>query len=787
MKKIINIFIFVYMFLLNIFIGFSMKEPLIIFNIISLIFLLIYLIYSFIKKEKIYIIKRKTDIYVILFLLLPMLNLILHKYVSLNSEWTIILQNISLLALYILINNNCNKSKIINILIYSSLPVIIIAFSRLSNNIIWNYLLSKFDIFSTTYKTNRLVSNFNYPNTLAIYLSSLLFLILTQIKNNKKSIIYIIYSFILLLLIILTESRASIILLFIFYIIYLYIKRKDKNIKTIINISIINIIGILLYFILKLFLKNIYIILIVLLIFIIFLNYICKKYISKINIKYIINISIILILLSTIYITVGLNISKPINIINTKYYRLNIKNNKLYNIKIELDSNNIGRKDRFGVMINSVDNYGFTTTILNESFNTKDKVLNYKVYINKNTSYINIVFNNNYNNNLTIKKIYINNKEYILNYKLLPTNIVNKINNTLYNDKSMSERITMYKDSLKIFKKSIIFGNGYDSWRYMYNIYKSYNYTVNVMHSSIFDILINYGLLGISILSLLIYKTIKSINNKNIDINILFSLLILFTHSIIDFDMSFMLIKYYSFILLILLLNDINDKKYENKYINYIAFLITITFIIFNINYLYVNKYVDKVNEMNYEKKYKEYIKLSKICPFNLKNNYYKLFYESNTVLNDLTIINIEEKDLVKDLNNFIKNEPYFEKNDVLRIYTNLINVDLEKENINKTNITNFRKKLNYNDYKYDLDGILDKTNILINLYDNYNKYYIKTKDTFIKEEMKYLHKYINKNYTTFTKNLNSYQESGINELDYKEFLNNYEEKISEFNNTYRI
>ena len=764
MKKIINIFIFVYMFLLNIFIGFSMKEPLIIFNIISLIFLLIYLIYSFIKKEKIYIIKRKTDIYVILFLLLPMLNLILHKYVSLNSEWTIILQNISLLALYILINNNCNKSKIINILIYFSLPVIIIAFSRLSNNIIWNYLLSKFDIFSTTYKTNRLVSNFNYPNTLAIYLSSLLFLILTQIKNNKKSIIYIIYSFILLLLIILTESRASIILLI-----------------------IINMIVILLYFILKLFLKNIYIILIVLLIFIIFLNYICKKYISKINIKYIINISIILILLSTIYITVGLNISKPINIINTKYYRLNIKNNKLYNIKIELDSNNIGRKDRFGVMINSVDNYGFTTTILNESFNTKDKVLNYKVYINKNTSYINIVFNNNYNNNLTIKKIYINNKEYILNYKLLPTNIVNKINNTLYNDKSMSERITMYKDSLKIFKKSIIFGNGYDSWRYMYNIYKSYNYTVNVMHSSIFDILINYGLLGISILSLLIYKTIKSINNKNIDINILFSLLILFTHSIIDFDMSFMLIKYYSFILLILLLNDINDKKYENKYINYIAFLITITFIIFNINYLYVNKYVDKVNEMNYEKKYKEYIKLSKICPFNLKNNYYKLFYESNTVLNDLTIINIEEKDLVKDLNNFIKNEPYFEKNDVLRIYTNLINVDLEKENINKTNITNFRKKLNYNDYKYDLDGILDKTNILINLYDNYNKYYIKTKDTFIKEEMKYLHKYINKNYTTFTKNLNSYQESGINELDYKEFLNNYEEKISEFNNTYRI
>ena len=351
----------------------------------------------------------------------------------------------------------------------------------------------------------------------------------------------------------------------------------------------------------------------------------------------------------------------------------------------------------------------------------------------------------------------------------------------------MSERITMYKDSLKIFKKSIIFGNGYDSWRYMYNIYKSYNYTVNIMHSSIFDILINYGLLGISILSLLIYNIVKSIKNKNIDINILFSLSILFIHSIIDFDMSFMLIKYYSFILLILLLNDINDKKYENKYINYIAFLITITFIIFNINYLYVNKYVDKVNEMNYEKKYKEYIKLSKICPFNLKNNYYKLFYESNTVLNDLTIIYIEEKDLVKDLNNFIKNEPYFEKNDVLRIYANLINVELEKENINKTNITNFRKKLNYNDYKYDLDGILDKTNILINLYDNYNKYYIKTKDTFIKEEMKYLHNYINKNYTTFTKNLNSYQESGINELDYKEFLNNYKEKISEFNNIYRI
>lgn len=787
MKKIINIFIFVFMFLLNIFIGFSMKEPLIILNIISLIFLLIYIIYSFIKKEKIYIIKRKTDIYVILFILLPILNLILHKYVSLNSEWTIILQNISLLALYILINNNCNKSKIINILIYSSLPVIIIAFSRLSNNIIWNYLLSKFDIFSTTYKTNRLVSNFNYPNTLAIYLCSLLFLILSQIKNNKKSIIYIIYSFILLLLIVLTESRASIILLFIFYIIYLYIKRKDKNLKTIINISIINIIGILLYFILKLFLKNIYIILIILLIFIIFSNYIFKKYLNKTNSNILKITLFVFIIIAVSYICIGLTISKPFNVVKTEKYRVNIKKEKNYAIKIILDCKYIGQKDRFGISIYTLDSYDNEKLILQETISSEEKNKEYEINIPNNTRYINLVFDNNYNNIMTIKKIYVNNKEYILNYKLLPTNIVNKINNTLYNDKSMSERITMYKDSLKIFKKSIIFGNGYDSWGYMYNIYKSYNYTVNIMHSSIFDILINYGLLGISILSLLIYNTIKSIKNKNIDINILFSLLILFIHSIIDFDMSFMLIKYYSFILLILLLNDINDKKYENKYINYIAFLITITFIIFNINYLYVNKYVDKVNEMNYEKKYKEYIKLSKICPFNLKNNYYKLFYESNTVLNDLTIVNIEEKDLVKDLNNFIKNEPYFEKNDVLRIYANLINIDLEKENINKTNITNFRKKLNYNDYKYDLDGILDKTNILINLYDNYNKYYIKTKDTFIKEEMKYLHNYINKNYTTFTKNLNSYQESGINELAYKEFLNNYKEKINEFNNIYRI
>ena len=96
---------------------------------------------------------------------------------------------------------------------------------------------------------NRLISVFGYPNTLAAYISSILFLniniFLKQTKREIKAINKTI-TFIFLLGILLTYSKAIFVLLPISLILYIYLlKDKKQRIEVIQNIIIESIISVL--------------------------------------------------------------------------------------------------------------------------------------------------------------------------------------------------------------------------------------------------------------------------------------------------------------------------------------------------------------------------------------------------------------------------------------------------------------------------------------------------------------------------------------------------------------
>lgn len=118
---------------------------------------------------------------------------------------------------------------------------------------------------------------------------------------------------------------------------------------------------------------------------------------------------------------------------------------------------------------------------------------------------------------------------------------------------SLHERFDMYKDAIRIIKDYPLVGTGAGGWEQLYQSYQTNPYTSNEVHSNLFNIGISNGLIGLItyivfwlILFKLIYKTLKqnmkTLRNDfklNLLLFLVIGILIIFTHSLIDFDLSF--------------------------------------------------------------------------------------------------------------------------------------------------------------------------------------------------------------------------------------------------------
>ena len=662
---------------------------------ILLLLIIIFLVCKkIIKKDESLFFKNKIDISVFIFTLITILPLVFKTYASFSYEIECILKYTFYYSVYVLGRNVINKKENINsiytIIIFTSLIPITLGLNMNGSNNTFTEIIKYFNIgYNYNFKPG---FTFGYANTMAIYISLCIFLSLYKIYNTKDKLekfIYIGYS--LFGLYIIYKSYARMIVLLLFILLFIFFINKYKN--TIIK--------------------------------------------NKNKIFIVSTISLIVIL--SIF-TFTLSTSSPMYTENDSYdtvLNYKFKKNTKYKITVDMDllfdstQNEQLNNSAFNIKLVSVNKYYKEKLIYNKFFGNGHFKNDIEFKTSNNTEYIKMYISNNYKGAMQINNIYINDEEYIIHYKYLPVMVGKFINQIKVKDKSIVERFYFYKDSIRIFKKHMIIGNGGNAWQSLAKQNQDYAFSVKETHSYFFELLISFGLIGIIAYFIMLINILMVLikNNKKEEKNILlYALGILLIHSILfDFNMSFMFIQIITYILFACILTDSKKDKNINKKYDYPVFIILGVSLI---TYSYMTLY--------------EYSIINYYLPLN-----------RNII--DKRLINIEKEkinskkklDILKDT---INKEPYYNQNYIYNTYFNILNTSkLTDKEFNSYYNFIISKIKNINPYsKYYINNLYVREKIIyksINSLENTNyknkdKYIKELKNILVKEHNKYI-KYI--------------------------------------------
>ena len=760
-KKLDNIFLTLLILILSISTMLEIENKYNLYIQISgYILITIYIIIRILQKNPIKIIKNKIDIGILLLIASTAIPILFNTYISLSGAVKTALQYFYLFGIYILARELFSKNEryrkiIFKILILLCVIIILIGIEGLTTQKLSQIL----HITDFSNGDNRLISVFTYPNTLAVYIASVIFLNFNEILHEKNKYLISIYktiTFILILGIILTYSKAIFILFPITLVLYiLSIKDKEKT-KTIIQNTLLAFVLSIIYIMIfdKLVNSKNNLLIWLSLLTIISLNYtinLILEYFNiskRINLKKFVIFCVLSFILIGIYIIVGLNIydefivfdeteadykSKIIN---------NIEQNKLYNFEFDIFSKSPKDiEDNFTIKIIERDLQNKTIKENSIKFGTYNGIKQIEIQTDENTSEIKIEFMSEYQysqKQLIVKSLKINNENIPLKYKYLPTKLVEKIKNIDINYKTLVERKEMIKDGLKLAWKNLLKGSGGESWKYQYQEVQNYSYTSEYIHSYIIKVILEFGLLGILSLIILIISIfkllIKATKNINIEtLSIIFALVILILHSMIDIDLENAYILLYTFVLFAYLSNEIFyvKEKHNIKY-NYISntiFIIGLILALFlNINTKLYNKYYIINENKRAQEKYHTNTTEYKDYSYELGKNYENLImYERyNYLENYFTIIKY-----------YLQSEKENKIEILEKYYDKILNYENEKRyNIKSIilkmqecyNIVNYLREQNNPSY----DQIIEKyNNIVINEYPNT----IKQLDNYLKKQ----------------------------------------------------
>ena len=141
-----------------------------------------------------------------------------------------------------------------------------------------------------------------------------------------------------------------------------------------------------------------------------------------------------------------------------------------------------------------------------------------------------------------IKEFKVNDKKITLSYMFIPDIIMFRLKDTLIKDSNNTLRFIYYKDALKLFNKSRLFGIGGEGFKARYQEVQDENYISSEVHSVPIQILVESGIVGATAFILIciatciiVYRLFKVKNEET-----LLYLLMLFTFVITSvFDLVF--------------------------------------------------------------------------------------------------------------------------------------------------------------------------------------------------------------------------------------------------------
>lgn len=611
--------------LLNIFVGSTHQRPKILLETVIIIEGLIYIIISKITRKDKIIIKGKIDIFVIIMVIITSIPLILKTYCSLSCTIDIFIQYLTIYSMYIIVrnvvNNEIKKSIFINSILLSSVFMLIFGIDRLNFNVLKPF----YDIIdSLQVKDNRMTALMGYWNALFAYIIPLIFIAFgkyLEITNKKIAGLYVVYIQLAMYAFYYCNSRAGMIIFILIFILYII---RIKDAKKVISVVLITVFTYVVTFIFAqlnyLFENQITLELCILatLLFSYFLGIAQKQIILKIKVKNVKkNVAVLIIVLIScisVYFLVAKRYSKPMKI-KPEYENImlyDLKANSNYNIKLDLS---LEQDEKVNIKIYQIDSKRKTEEIYNNTFVSYNKnllaecsITTSQIILDK----VSITIQTSNNDIITLNNIYINGKESIVNYKYLPNNIMRLAKTVKLSNVSITERLSMYKSGIKLFEQHPIVGNGAKTFENLFQKVREYDYSVMEVHSFLIDILMDYGIIGIiTIFIILIITICNFVNRKDkniIDISVFIGWIFIIIHSMIDFDLAY-LVTLTNFFMLIAIINekDIN-LNINTKWIEDIVIIIMTFVILLNIyrlpgEILYKNeKYANALIYMPYSR-----------------------------------------------------------------------------------------------------------------------------------------------------------------------------------------
>ncbi|WP_427337946.1 O-antigen ligase family protein [Caloranaerobacter sp. DY30410] len=543
---------------------------------------------------------------------------------------------------------------LLNVLVISGVIVAVIGIGSAIGT--WNY--------NGAYVGNRINSTLQYPNTLASYLGALFVItigLITAHQNRIYKAIYGIFSNILLFTFILTYSRGMwLILPFILLLLIITIPNKRK-LETLIYIFANIAISIPLAFLFSqkigeksYILWAVFIISSLLMgILTYIISFIDNKFREVSIKKLVIVLGIILIIFSSgvIYI---INATTSLTLVNdtdknnwTSIVRKveKVQPNTEYELVIKYKGVNKSDKPYAGrVRVYSINSESKLEKLefFNISDYTKEEV-NILFTTLENTEGIKIFFDNYYaGTSITFyeaKVVDPKTKEIIKNiklrYKYIPERIVSRFESISLKENSAQGRIAFYKDAFKIIKDYFILGTGGGGWVTLYQMYQSYMYWTTQAHNYFLQMWIEIGLIGllifISFICFITYYTYKKFKNEDTDnkkiltASLYVSILSIFAHAFMDFDLSLSALTFVLWTLIGMLVNGVKiDKVFNVKNRNKILKIVYIVGLIFLIlsssslymGYVYAQKALIANKDKNINNAIKYFEKASTFDPF---------------------------------------------------------------------------------------------------------------------------------------------------------------------------
>lgn len=690
--------------LLNIFVGTTHREPRVILEASIIIEGLIYIIICKIQKKKNILIKGKIDIAIIAMVLVTGIPLICKTYCSLNDTVNLIFQYITLYSMYFIVRNVITtpkrKKMLISVMLIASTLIIIFGIDRLNFNIFQKfYDLTK----SEQVECFGMPSIMGYPNAVFAYIVALMIIALGMYLSGEKNTIsglYAIYVQLAIYAFYYCNSRAGMVIFAFVFIGYLAsLKETNKIIQAILMIVFTYMQAIIFdkiktfKYTQLVFTAEILITLITAYIVSLLFLKINKKISIKNTKKNIIILLSVLISVVCIYVLIAKNYSMPIEMkeLNDSVTLYTLKMDSSYSVKI-----NYTLKGNAPVIIK----------VIQRDNQRNDEIL-YKEVVYKsgnnvevgfeikttNVDYAMIEFYTTQNSKLTINKIYLNGKEEIVNYKYLPNGLMRLIQTFKLGNISISERISMYKSGLQLFAMHPIVGNGAKTYANMYSKVREYGYSTMEVHSYYLDIVMDYGIIGLIIclliISLTIYNFIKREDKENIvKKSIFLGWLLIAVHTIIDFDLSYLLTITNFYILIALICEEDKKVKYNYKWLENIVVLVIGIIVLMSIFRIYGK-------ELYNQEKYDEAIKY--------------IPYSKQLAMKRAEAVKLEDEKRVDNIISYLSREKNDEQFELIKqLY------ELSNKLINNGNYESGQKGLNKIKQMIENDEILVRHDVVL-------------------------------------------------------------------------